>query len=284
MIKSINARVISNQRVRNNYYLMKFSCRPILDNTRPGQFIHLKLNPQSSGIPLLRRPFSIYNISKSNNRRYTGLEILYKIAGQGTKLMSELSPKTDLNLLGPLGNGYKLTRRAKYSILVAGGIGVAGLHLLLKELTQNIRRNKCERQVYLFIGARTKTDLYVPSTVSISKVKVKVSTEDGSSGQRGYVTQLLKETIAKIPYQAWSEIQVYACGPYEMSREVAEITVPLNIPCQISLETHMGCGLGFCHGCAVRIQDGSGKRYAAVCSEGPVFEARQIYYQKEARV
>jgi len=272
--KLINVLITRNQRVGPGYYLMRLASPAKLGWVGPGQFVHVKLPAGPSGVPLLRRPFSIYNVSASGK---SAIEILYRVAGQGTRVMTRLKVGAQLNLLGPLGNGYRINHKAKYSILVAGGMGIAGLHLLLQELARNIRRNKYKGQVYLLVGARIQKGIYIPTIAKIPEIEVIIATEDGSRGQRGYVTQLLEETIYGIPGQVWSKIQVYACGPQEMSREVAKITVPLGIPCQVSLEAHMACGLGFCRGCVVPIQDGSSKRYAAVCSEGPIFEARQIY-------
>jgi len=270
MVKKINVTVLDNKMVTRHYGLMRLACEKPLGNVQPGQFIYLKLPTTAGGIPFLRRPFSIYDYELAGKKPV--ISLLYKIVGQGTKQMSRLKKGTSLNLLGPLGHGYKINKQARTSILVAGGIGIAGIHLLLKQLN----KLQTQKRIYLLLGVRTKSELYIPPVSKSSEIKVLLSTEDGSYGECGFVTGLLEKVVTRLSPVEKKLIQVYACGPQAMAQAVAGVTMPLDIPCQLSLEARMACGLGFCRGCVVPIYKNGIMSYASVCEDGPVFEARQI--------
>jgi dihydroorotate dehydrogenase electron transfer subunit len=251
----------------------------------PGQFIHLKLT--KSNETLLRRPFSIYNVTNKNT-----IEIVYQVVGKGTRLMSGMKAGTKMDVMGPLGNGFSINKKARHSILVAGGIGSSGLHLLLK----NLATLKGKHEIYNLIGARTKKELYIGDSFKHPLTELRIATDDGSKGVKGFVTDLLEKLLNQLQAPP-KQIQVYACGPEGMTHRVCEIAKQYKIPCQVSLEEWMGCGIGICRACVCKVrprscrgtpyrpaeQSGAGKegasfRYAPVCSEGPVFEAAQLSY------
>jgi len=256
----------------------------------PGQFIHIRLDSKNHILP---RPFTIYNVK--NNGRV--IEVVYQVVGKGTNLMSYLRPSDKVRVLCPLGNGFKIDKKAGMSILVAGGIGLAGLYLLLKQM--NAQRIK---NIYLFIGARSKDDLcLLPKFQKLNKYIV-VTTEDGSSGAKGFITSALDKFLGShlLPL-TFSDIAIYSCGPAGMSQAVRQIAVAKNIPCQLSLEARMGCGVGLCRVCVCPVRSEHGKdnnhfsdsnistvnasngvcknskySYATVCEDGPVFAAQDL--------
>lgn len=239
---------------------------PIIAPVIPGQFIHLKLTKRSE--ILLRRPFSIYNVINKNV-----VEIVYQAVGKGTRLMSGMKTGAKIDVMGPLGNGFRINKKARYSIFVAGGVGTSGLHLLLKCLLEA----KGEHKIYTLIGARSKQELYISDSFKHTSTELRIATDDGSKGDKGFVTGLLEKLIVRLQSPA-GRIQIYACGPEGMTRRVCEIAKQYKIPCQVSLEEWMGCGIGICRACVCKVKKGGSFRYATVCSEGPVFDSSLLDY------
>lgn len=292
MVKStINAEIIANKPLQttkptgeSKYFRMTLSLKAPIKHIIPGQFVNLRLtssyrpNPSTIGLgePLLRRPFTIFDAIKKGGH-YRIIEIVYQVVGKGTRLMSSMKQGEQINVLGPLGNGFTINKKSDVSILVAGGIGIAGLYLLLKELV-SLRRSK----VYLFIGAKTKSDLCLLPDVRRLTNNIIISTEDGSSGAKGLITTSLEKFLHKlITHNSELIISIYACGPSGMSEAIGKFSVSNNIPTQISLEERMGCGIGLCRVCVCRTipKKPTSKKwqYSTVCEEGPVFDANQLY-------
>lgn len=257
------AKVISNRRTAPDCYQMTLTLQPafspkIYKAIQPGQFVHLGLSHPDI---LLRRPFSIYDLPDRNK-----ISIVYQAVGKRTKLMSRLKPGYKINLLGPLGKGFVINKKASHSILVGGGIGIAGLHLLLKIIAP------LPHKITVLVGARGKKQLYCLADLKKLCRDVSVATEDGSAGAKGFVTALLAK-------QELSDCQLYACGPTPMIDAVRKIALSRNVPAQLSLETRMACGIGLCRACVCKIKDNSpaGWRWATVCDKGPVFDATRLY-------
>jgi len=190
------------------------------------------------------------------NREEKSFEILYEIKGEGTRFLSQYEEADDLDILGPLGNGFKIDLNIKNAILVAGGIGIAPLTFLAEELVKE------KINVTLILGSKTKLDI----PLSAIGYKLLICTEDGSEGTKGLATDLLNEFVRA---QNFAPLQIYACGPKAMLKAVAQIT-----NCQVSLEEIMACGVGACLGCAVKTKDG----YKMVCKDGPVFNSEDIIW------
>jgi len=251
----IEAPVLFNKEIINKHYLMGLSAPEVSREAQPGQFIHLRCTEQYD--PLLRRPFSIHKVRKDT------LEILYKVTGRGTSLLSKKREGERINLLGPLGRGFKINLSfTSEIILIGGGIGVAPLYFLACRLKRF--------PLTVFIGAKTKEKILGKEDFMNQGLKVKIATEDGSEGFRGLVTDFFFS-------QFHSSIGViYACGPVPMLKEISNFSLRHNIFCQVSLEQRMGCGIGACQGCVIKGKD----RYLRVCKEGPVFEAGEIDWSK----
>ncbi|MFH1232019.1 MAG: dihydroorotate dehydrogenase electron transfer subunit [Planctomycetota bacterium] len=289
MVKStINSEIIANKPLQtaksSKYFRMTLSLTTPIKHIIPGQFVNLKLtssyepspSPIGLGEPLLRRPFTIFNAIKKGGQ-YRIIEIVYQVVGKGTRLMSSMKRGEQINVLGPLGNGFRINKKADVSILVAGGVGIAGLYLLLKELV-SLKRTK----IYLFIGAKTKSDLYLLSELRHLTDNIIISTEDGSSGAKGLITTLLEKFLDNSTIRnPQSAIAIYACGPSGMSEAIRKFSVSNNIPAQISLEEKMGCGIGLCRVCVCKTipKKPTSKEweYSTVCEDGPVFDARQLH-------
>lgn len=233
-----------------------------------GQFVHLRISGRTD--PLLRRPFSILDY------RWRGastlLDILYAVVGRGTREMSAWRPGDEVDCFGPLGNGYPIRPHAGKILLVAGGYGVAPLYLLAKQVLARNRR----ASITAFVGARTRAGILLTRPFRSVGVPVVTSTEDGSQGRRGLVTQGLLEKLERVRNSR--RVELYACGPDGMLRAVARIALERSIPCWLSLDQKMGCAYSVCRACVVRVRrPGSDEiRPATVCRDGPVFEAREI--------
>lgn len=231
---------------------------------RPGQFVTLRFSDKSG--PLLRRPFSIHGLIQDDGC-FTGVDILYKKVGSFTRRLSEMSPGTSLNMLGPLGNDFEVPGSARRIWMVAGGVGVAPLVFLAQSLAeQGVDMPACS----VFIGGQTQRDLVCQDRFSRLGMMVYPVTEDGSAGEKGLVTGPLERETAPRPPDL-----ICACGPLAMLRAVAGIARKHGVACRVSLETIMACGLGACLGCAVETV-GSPDAYRHVCIDGPVFDGRWL--------
>jgi dihydroorotate dehydrogenase electron transfer subunit len=203
----------------------------------------------------LKRPFSIFNIDGSN------IEFLYKIVGKATEHLSKFETGQVIEVLGPLGNGYDLTlAKNKTPILVSGGVGIASLSFLAKQLN---------KPGILFYGGQSKKDLIALEVFKNKKWQIKLSTMDGTAGFKGFVTDLCLNTLDKNTCQ---KAIIYACGPKPMLKNTAKAAKELGVECYVSLEEMMACGVGICQGCVVKTLDG----YKKVCNDGPVFNANEI--------
>jgi len=251
--------VASNKRVTHDTWLMALRSAEIARAARPGQFVMIRL---SLGLdPLLRRPFSICGVKEDL------FLLLYRLVGKGTLLMTEVRERDRLRVLGPLGKGFARVEKNPTPLLVGGGIGAAPLVFLAQTWA--------ERNLTFMAGFRSAKDILSPQAAIGKDTRLLVTTDDGSQGHHGPVTGLLENVLQ----ESKAEVAVFACGPKLMLRKVAEMTMARGIPCQVSLEANMACGLGACQGCAVKAPATSGKSYVYVCKEGPVFDAKDIDWE-----
>ena len=257
-MKDIRAKVKYNRLVAQNTYLMALDLGGEALEASPGQFVMLRVGDTSD--PLLRRPFSVAGIDQKGL-----LLILYRVVGKGTALMSQWGPGVKTWALGPLGKGFDVGLGKDTAIIVAGGIGVAPLIFLAHEIDSPV--------TIFLLGARTKDELIDREILPEKGIELRVSTDDGSAGHHGPVTELLEEALKTAHPE---KTAVYACGPESMVRQVARICSSRNVGCQVSLETAMACGVGACLGCALKVRKGPKQSYAHVCKDGPVFDGQDI--------
>ena len=269
------ARIVRHEALNPDHFLLTLECPSIARASRPGQFVMLQVREGHD--PLLRRPMSVFRVPPGRRR----IQILYKVVGPGTRYLSRQPPGAELRTLGPLGNGFRLPRGAARAavppsrpVLVAGGIGIAIFPFLLEALPP-----RGPRPILLF-GARTARDLVALDAFRRRGTLLRLATEDGSRGARGFVTRLLEPLLEapRGPAAADGRPELYVCGPTPMMKAVGALAVEAGVPCQLALESQMPCGIGVCLGCVVRCrdEDPGGPPFRRVCTEGPVFEAARV--------
>jgi len=265
-LKQSKAKVLSNAELQcfqgAKYFLMDVKYPGIISGCKPGQFFMLQCGDDT----LLRRPVSIHSIVLPDKMQflYAVSEGLYRASGKGTHWLSCLKEGDDLNLIGPLGNGFSIASAVKNILIVAGGIGIAPLRYLAENALSQGKR------VTLLMGARTADALY-PLRMLPSQAKTIVATDDGSCGIKSSVIDILPDYTGRAD-------QIFTCGPVAMYRAMADKLKERHIgtPVQVSLEVRMGCGFGVCYGCSIKTRQGM-KR---VCKEGPVFNIKDIIWQE----
>lgn len=265
------SRVISNTEVSPGYFRMRMTAPPPLLSCRPGEFLMLRI--ADSLDPLLRRPFGIFDVGTfqtpyTDCGTQTWLEILYKVVGKGTRKLSLLHGGDTLDILAPLGRGFMVEEGGEL-ILVGGGIGLAPLHFVA-------RRYADSRKVRLYAGGRTREDILCITEFERLGVETYVATDDGSLGERGFVTEVLSRDLENRGEGG----TIMACGPMPMLAAVSRIAAEQGVPCQVSLEGYMACGVGACLGCVVPGRNHSPETpdYRCVCKEGPVFPSTEILW------
>lgn len=260
------AQIVWNRAVAPGVFTIGMTCRHGFAGAKPGQFVMLRV---SDGFePLLRRPFSIHKLIAAANQ-VDGIELLYKVVGKGTALLAARRPGETLDVLGPLGSSFILPPAARRVFIVAGGMGVAPTVFLAQHLVAHgLNPLQCE----VFLGGRTRAELLCLTDFAALDLPVHTTTDDGSAGDRCLVTHPVGVALA-----ARRPDVVFACGPLPMLDCVVGITAARGVPCQVSIESAMACGIGACLGCAVGARDAPG-RYYHVCLDGPVFDADSIRF------
>lgn len=270
MIRDLKARIINNKQISPSIYYLELNLPKMAGNICPGQFLHLRLLGTTD--PLLRRPLSVNRIVNKNN-----VGIIYKVVGKGTYLLKEMAKGETVDVLGPLGNGFNLKRGIKNKgplIFVAGGMGIAPFISLAKNL--NVKKKK----VVAFIGTDTKAELVCIKELKKFGCEIKLSTDDGTVGYKGYVSDLLDNYLAKSRFK--DKPYIYACGPKPMLRALRDVSIKYDLEGQVSLDEMMGCGLGACLGCVVKTRNTKDEAvvYKRICKDGPVFDIDEIIWEE----
>ena len=253
-----NAKVRFNKKVARETYLMGLESSEIAAEARPGHFVMIRVREGTD--PLLRRPFSVCGTEKDRL-----FHILYRVVGPGTSIMSAVRKGDTLSVLGPLGNGFELPGPGETPILLAGGIGIAPILFLAGFVGKD--------DALLMAGFRTAEDIVDFKACGLSGFPISLATDDGTVGQKGFVTDLLKGHLDEIKT---TNPLVFACGPAPMLKKVAAMIQDRGIPGQVSLEAYMACGVGACQGCAVKAASMEDQVYFSVCKHGPVFDAASL--------
>jgi len=255
--------ILHHIEVGPGYFRMGLAFPELAMIARPGQFVMVRLPDRY--IPLLRRPFSVHSRLVEGDE-ICGFELLYKVVGQATQAMSGLKAGDLLDVLGPLGNGFSCPDGLRHVFLVAGGVGVACLCCLALFL----KEHKGVRST-VFLGGRSAADVLCQEEFDSIGAKVRITTEDGSLGEKGVITSMVQKALNV----DGKPDMIYACGPTGMLKAVSDIAATRDVRCQISLETAMACGFGVCLGCAVE-KGGSPGAYLHACTDGPVFDSRTV--------
>jgi len=281
-VKLLEAELLETREFLPHQWLHTYSAPWLASSAKPGQFVHVR-TPDFSGL-VLRRPFSLNTFDRQSGQ----VTIHFRVTGRGTEWLARMRPGDSTEMLGPLGRPFEVDPKTRHLLLVAGGLGMAGVRSLVDVAIAE------GRQVLVLFGAMTATDVY-PSTLLPPEVEYVVSTDDGSFGHAGRVTELVPR------HEAWAD-QCFACGPQPMLAALAGLargrdarlgvarlrtrrnarTAPLGSPTarrrswlQVSMEQNMGCAVGACLGCVVGGVDGPQR----VCREGPVFAADEIRWE-----
>jgi dihydroorotate dehydrogenase electron transfer subunit len=263
-------RIIRNTKISGGHFLLSINLPESFQTPMPGQFVMVREKGRLD--PLLGRPFSMYNFERIDNTVI--IEILYKVVGKETSLLSLLNNDVILEIYGPYGSAFNVNTNVKKVVLICGGIGIAPLTFL----ASHYQRHKDTRSIELicYLGATGAAKL-----VGIERIKalcqdVFISTDDGSMGYNGFVTDMFSRNIASYDSK---NATIYACGPRPMLKKLSEMISIHLLPCQVSLEERMACGVGACLGCSIETQDREGKNaYKRVCKDGPVFDIYDVIW------
>ncbi|MGD0353476.1 MAG: dihydroorotate dehydrogenase electron transfer subunit [Dehalococcoidia bacterium] len=253
-LKQVLATVISNIELMPGHHVIRVEAPDIAAEARPGQFVTISCGREL----ILRRPLSIHGVDPNQ------ISILFAVVGAGTHWLSQRRKGEKLDLLGPLGNGFSVQPASKKILLAAGGIGIAPLVFLAQKALRN------GKLVNLLLGARTKEVLY-PKELLPEGIETLITTEDGSYGEKGKVTDVLPK------YVDWAD-QVYACGPLAMYQSIAKQSKQWRgkNSIQVSLEVRIGCGIGACFACSIKTKKGMKQ----VCRDGPVFNLDEVLLEE----
>lgn len=245
------AHVDSVRKIQDGIYLIKVLCGEDNPDIYPGQFYNIKVS--ETYFPLLRRPFSICDADKDC------IYFMFNIHGEGTRLLAHKINGDILDILGPLGNGFSTGGQFDTAVFVAGGMGSAPFPLLTKKL-------KGVKEIVTFVGGRSISDV-----ITYGLENVLISTDDGSSGFKGNVVELMESNYHLFKNKI---IRIFACGPNAMLKAVQDFALEKNVECQLSTESAMACGFGICQGCPIETREDG--KYYLVCKDGPVFNAGDI--------
>ncbi len=252
------AELVKKENLKPDIYKFSVKAEEIVKIAKPGQFLNIRVNNEVE--PLLRRPISIYNLDKENGI----LEFIFQVKGRGTKILAQRTIGEKIDILGPLGYGSFKFNEYKNVAIIGGGIGVFPLYELAKQAKEN------GKNVNTYLGFRNKDLVTLEDKFEEVSDNLIITTDDGSYKEKGFAIDWLKKD---------KNIDcIFACGPLPMLRAVREYAIENDIPCQISLEERMACGLGVCLGCAIKTAKSpkEAPEYWHVCKVGPVFEAKDV--------
>ncbi len=248
----INAPVEKTIELDNHIYLLKMYCPEIAASINPGEFLNIRVS--KTMYPLLRRPFSVCDVEDDF------IYIMFNVFGEGTKILSRKQKGDLIDILGPLGHGFNLEGDYESAVIVGGGLGAAPFPFVT-------RRISSQKNILTFIGGRTHKDV-----ITYGMKNVLISTDDGSIGTKGTVVDLLNKNLNSIKSD---KVKMFACGPTAMLKSIKSFCNKNEIECEMSTECAMACGFGICQGCPVESTKHP-EKYALVCKDGPVFNAKDI--------
>jgi dihydroorotate dehydrogenase electron transfer subunit len=264
----IPAVVLHNTRLSPDFNVLALEAPAVAALAAPGQFVMLKTAPGLD--PLLRRPFSIFERLRDDAGVMRGLSVLNKRVGVGTRLLYEAKPGDQISCLGPLGQPFMPVDAPAQAWMVAGGVGLAPFVTLAETLAAR------GTSMTLFYGGRSAADLYYAEWFEAQGARLVLTTDDGSRGEPGRVTGPLERELADLAPE--TAVTLYACGPTPMMRAVANLGAAHARTTFVSLEPVMGCGMGGCYSCVVRVHRPGGTHLVRSCTDGPVFDGSSLVW------
>ena len=263
----VSAPVVANTALSDDYNVLALAAPQVARAARAGQFLMVKTGTGHD--PLLRRPFSVFEILRDASGSATGVSILVKRIGPSTRLLYDAKVGDTVACLGPLGQPFTVVDAPTAGWMVAGGVGLAPFWTLAEALVARGVKTT------LFYGARRATELFYLDGFRHHGVELVLTTEDGSRGEKGRVIAPLDRALAARP--AGQPVAIYACGPEGMLAATARTAAAFNRTCEVSVERIMGCGLGGCYSCIVPMKtESGGVHHVRSCISGPVLDAAQI--------
>ena len=263
--------ILKNEEIQENCFLMKVKLASSFGDPLPGQFVMIRIAGLND--PFLSRPISIYSFSRGKN--YCLIELLFRVVGKGTQILAGLIKGSQVEIHGPLGNGFEISTVKENIVFIAGGIGIAPLSLLIEHLYRIADLSPSAMTVYL--GAQRASAIVGLDKLQKLCRNINICTDDGTLGSKSLVTQAFQKDMKKFPP---ANTVIYACGPKEMLKSLVKILNKSKFSCQVSLEERMACGTGACMGCSVAIKDQKGVLdYKRVCADGPVFDLQNIIWE-----
>ncbi|MFC1512668.1 dihydroorotate dehydrogenase electron transfer subunit [bacterium] len=249
-------KILEQRELCPGYFYLRLNWETTCSEFIPGQFVEIKIN--ESNDPLLRRPFSIFDIYENS------FVVVYRVIGYGTTLLSKKKQGEYLDVIGPLGNGYNLEeeklKKEESPVLVGGGTGSASLYYCAKKIISK------EKSIRVFLGFKNTDDLFCLKEWNNLSVDLTIATEDGSYGKKGFVTDILPLNL--------DNSVIYACGPKEMFKSLRNRYLQTDV--FASFEEYMACGFGICCGCVIKVIENNQEIYKKVCKDGPVFNLQNV--------
>ncbi len=251
--------LVKKEQIKSDIYKYSIKSDKMACDAKPGQFLEIRVTDSIE--PFLRRPISIHNVKKEEGI----IEFIFQVKGKGTELLAERKEGELIDIIGPLGQGtFNIDGYEKIAI-IGGGIGIFPLYELAKQAKES------GKTVNMYLGFRNRDFVILENEYKNVSNNFTLSTDDGSYGKNGFAINFLKDDISKNPVDC-----IYACGPLPMLKAVQALAKEKNIPCQLSLEERMGCGMGACIGCVVKYKTETEDTFKRVCREGPVFDANTV--------
>ncbi|SMM99750.1 Dihydroorotate dehydrogenase electron transfer subunit [uncultured Candidatus Thioglobus sp.] len=277
-IQVLDCQILAHYQFDAEQYILTLVSAEIAQKTQPGQFVHLTV---SEALPM-RRPISIMSVNKEDGT----FDLLYKVVGEGTRQLAERKIGEIVSVIGPIGNGFKMTDK-KLPLLIGGGVGMPPMIAIAQQIKNS------EYDPFVILGS----EVPFPFTPELSKignpcpkashtmplledwgVACRLASLQGYEGVfKGYVTDLARTYLDTLSSAELAQIEVYSCGPHPMLVAVAKLAQEYNLPCQVSLEETMACAVGGCAGCVVEVQTDNGVAMKRVCVDGPVFDAKTVF-------
>ena len=261
MPSQVFAKLIKKEKLLDGLYKFSVEAKEIVDVAKPGNFVEIRINENLD--PFLRRPISIYNLDREKGI----LEFIFQVKGKGTELLTKKEEGDLIDIIGPLGSGTFKLEGKKNIAVIGGGIGIFPLYELAKQAKDS------GINIHTYLGFRNKDLVVLEKEFEEVSSKLTITTDDGSYKEKGFAINFLSDDLNKENFDS-----IYACGPLPMLRAVKKLAEEKEIPCQISLEEKMGCGLGVCLGCAVKTAASpkDAPDYVHVCKAGPVFDSKIV--------
>ncbi|VAX09196.1 Dihydroorotate dehydrogenase (NAD(+)), electron transfer subunit [hydrothermal vent metagenome] len=278
-----DAEILAHTHCEGEQHILRLQAPEVARHALPGSFVHLSCDPQRP----LRRPISIMRV----NPQAGEIELLYKVFGEGTRLLSQRQTGESLNLMGPIGKPFELHPKYSRPLLIGGGVGMPPMIFI----ADAARQQKKTYSPFVILGSEVPfpftskpSEMIIPGLpegviasmplLEDWNIPSRLTSTQGYPGcHEGYVTDLARHWLDSLDEEERSKVEIFSCGPHPMLEAVAQVAKDYNLPAQVSLEEFMACGVGGCAGCVVKVETADGPAMKRICVDGPVFDATQVF-------